>query len=312
MRARPPGLAVRGKRREVFGSALEQFDELLSASRHVGPAASPITLFYSLSQAGRAIGAAHVEGEAWQARGHGLGVKIRRQTLGEVVIEPNAPGRRDLFSIVSSAVGSVPLTSSTTLSAVWAAVPSLWVEPGLGRGEAVALRVEADAPSAEWTGRIWGHLADDLPDGAGATTILRERLAPYPGADDAEVIRVVPRGEMREDPGAFVSWPKPGGGNRSLTEVAPPLISGGASYLRPGLGVNRDAVSPLMAWWLVLFALSSIARYEPALWTSALDPDSSAVAVPIERALAHWCEIGPAALLFVLRAPGGPGRAADV
>ena len=85
-------------------------------------------------------------------------------------------------------------------------------------------------------GGYGGHLAHDLPDGAGATTILRERLAPYPGADDAEVIRVAQRGEMREDPGAFVSWPKPGGGNRSLTGGGPAANFRRRELLAPGTG----------------------------------------------------------------------------
>lgn len=302
MRADPPALARRGKRRQVFGSALEQFDELLLASRHVGPATSPITLFYSLSQAGRAIAAAHYPDRGWEAHGHGLGIKISSHALGEVVIEPSGQGDSDLFSIVSTAVGSPRLRAPTTLSAAWAAVPNLWLRPELGHGEAVAVLVERDSPSAEWSGRIWGPLAGDLPDGPDATHILRQRLRPYPGADDVQVLRVLPRGALRpEEPGVFVSWPATGGDRRDLADVAPPFIAGGAHFLRPGLGSSHDAVSPLMAWWLVLLTLSSVARYEPALWRKALEPDASPVAVPIERALALWRELGPAALLYALR-----------
>jgi hypothetical protein len=231
MRAAPPGLASGGKRRQVFSSAIEQFDELLVASRHVGPATSPSTLFYSFSQAGRAIAAAHVPDETWEAHVHGLSVKISSRVLGEVVIEPNVAGRSDLFAVVSSAVGSPLVTSPITLSAAWAAVPSLWSTPGLGREEVPAVLVEADAPSAEWTGRIWGLLAEDLPEGGEATAVLRQRLSRYPGADDVHVVRVVPRGTVRADePGAFVSWPAAKGGNRALAEVAPPLIAGGAHF----------------------------------------------------------------------------------
>jgi hypothetical protein len=132
--------------------------------------------------------------------------------------------------------------------------------------------------------------------------VLRERLAPYPGAEGVDVVRVVARGAVRRDePGAFVSWSDLAGSTRALDDVAPPFIAGGGNYLRPGLGANKDPVSPLMAWWLVLFALSSIARYQPGQWADALDPDSSPMAVATERALALWRNIGPASVLFALR-----------
>jgi hypothetical protein len=311
LRAYPPGFAARGKRRRVFGSALEQFEQLLAASHHVGPATAPITLFYSLSQAGRAIAAAHIsDTRRWELRGHGLEVKVKEQTLGETVIEPKAQAGRDSFSVVATAVGSARITSSTTLSAAWAAVPGVWITPGLGQGEAPALLVEPEASGMEWVGRIWGDFADALPHGEQASTLLRERLARYPGAEGVDVIRVVPRGEMRRDePGAFVSWRDPEGSARPLEEVAPPFIPGGANYVTPGLGANSDPISPLMAWWLVLFVLSSVARYEPALWARALDPDSSPTAVAIERALALWREIGPAAVLFAIRRNSEPASA---
>ena len=40
-----------------------------------------------------------------------------------------------------------------------------------------------------------------------------------------------------------------------------------------------------MTWWAILFALSQLARYEPATWTSAIEPDGSALTVPIEEGL---------------------------
>jgi hypothetical protein len=42
---------------------------------------------------------------------------------------------------------------------------------------------------------------------------------------------------------------------------------------------------PLQAWWLVLFSLSTFARYQPAQWREALDVDQSQVAVRLEHAL---------------------------
>jgi len=70
LRASPPGLAAqKGARRRVFGAALGQWDALLGASGAVVPAASPILLFYALSQAGRAVCAAYISGQPWRASG---------------------------------------------------------------------------------------------------------------------------------------------------------------------------------------------------------------------------------------------------
>ncbi len=56
LRAVPPGLAASDDaRRETFNAALQQAQELAHASDAVGYAAKPLPLFYSLSQAGRAM-----------------------------------------------------------------------------------------------------------------------------------------------------------------------------------------------------------------------------------------------------------------
>jgi hypothetical protein len=56
---RTPGHAAKGARRELYGAALQQFDELIEASRNAGHTSRPLPLFYALSQAGRAVVAAH-------------------------------------------------------------------------------------------------------------------------------------------------------------------------------------------------------------------------------------------------------------
>jgi YaaC-like Protein len=61
----------RGKRTGVFVSALEQAEQLMNAAAAVGPAASPLLLFYAVSQAGRAIAAARLD-DPWRLAGHGL------------------------------------------------------------------------------------------------------------------------------------------------------------------------------------------------------------------------------------------------
>src|SRR5580704_8272456 len=90
LRASPPGLAANaGARRRVFGAALGQWDALLGASGAVVPAASPILLFYALSQAGRAVCAAYISGQPWRASGHGLRIGDPGNPIGETLVSPD-------------------------------------------------------------------------------------------------------------------------------------------------------------------------------------------------------------------------------
>ena len=65
----------------------------------------------------------------------------------------------------------------------------------------------------------------------------------------------------------------------------------------PGIGDNLAVLSPLMAWWALLFGFSVVARYHPALWTRALDADRSTLAVPLESLLDEALEVVPALVL---------------
>jgi len=57
-------------------------------------------------------------------------------------------------------------------------------------------------------------------------------------------------------------------------------------WSRPALGGHRSHLSRLMTWWALLFAISNLARYEPALWSDALQFDNSEDAVPLDSMLA--------------------------
>src|SRR5262245_19027923 len=111
LRATPPALAQRtGRRRKVFGAALEQFAQLLDASSRVGPATSPLTLFYALAQGGRAIAAAHCSGPGnrYEFRGHGLKI-VEEPAVGDTAVVP-APydDRGDAISVVADSTASQP------------------------------------------------------------------------------------------------------------------------------------------------------------------------------------------------------------
>src|SRR5690348_1314581 len=59
-RSDPPALAGTDEsRRQIYVASLAQFEELMGASSNVTAATRPLTIFYALAQAGRAIVAAH-------------------------------------------------------------------------------------------------------------------------------------------------------------------------------------------------------------------------------------------------------------
>jgi hypothetical protein len=56
-------------------------------------------------------------------------------------------------------------------------------------------------------------------------------------------------------------------------------------WLRPELQQGVPPPSALMTWWVVLYALSMLARYFPTAWTAALSLDTSPIAALLERTL---------------------------
>jgi hypothetical protein len=64
---------------------------------------------------------------------------------------------------------------------------------------------------------------------------------------------------------------------------------------------NGACPFPLLLWWALLLGLSSIARYEPAAWTAAIDLDGSDLAVSFERVLDVAGERVPIRILQSLR-----------
>lgn len=67
----------------------------------------------------------------------------------------------------------------------------------------------------------------------------------------------------------------------------------GQHVLLPALADAERSLHPLMAWWALLFALSMLARYEPAQWRAHIDVDSSPHAVAIEELLSRALVVLP-------------------
>ncbi len=92
---------------------------------------------------------------------------------------------------------------------------------------------------------------------------------------------------------------------RSFASVIEPALPVGrepylVGYALPEIaGGEAPWVLPL--WWCLLIGLSSLPRYEPDLWTEALDLDRSELAVPLERLLDVAQQRVPQRLLAALR-----------
>jgi YaaC-like Protein len=128
-RATPPGRASADDeptRRATYVAALQQFDELMAAAAEVGPASRPLPLFYALSQAGRAIAAAHA-GEDWAFHGHGLKMDEAKGELLQRRVY--ATKSRGAFHVVADAVNSPPLMGDVEIGAMWCSLPDLSLTP---------------------------------------------------------------------------------------------------------------------------------------------------------------------------------------
>lgn len=122
-RADPPGLAKNGERRAVYGTALTQFEELIAAAEMASARTRPLSLFYALSQAGRAIAAVHLPDD-WQLRGHGLtALDLGETDITKVKVAPNPGKGTSSFFGVAAATGSEPLFDSVGLVELWSSLP---------------------------------------------------------------------------------------------------------------------------------------------------------------------------------------------
>ena len=285
LRADPPGLAGRGGRRaKVFAASLQQFADLLTAAESVGSASSPILLFYALSQAGRAIAAAHQPGgDLWEFSSHGLKV-TEDDHVGKTTVRPE-PRRDsgDAFSVITSVTGSKPLAAATNIESMWSSLPGLQEAPGLGVGRPRPLVLEPDpfamspfhAPPTTAVVRLPAEVDDEHQ--------AASYLHPYPvGTAKPAVSGIVGNtaGIHPDSPRQYrVDFRCP------IATVGEEYLARGMRFLRPSVVHDDESPLALVTWWATLLALASLARYRPAVWTKALDKDDSALAVPLESGL---------------------------
>ena len=292
MRARPPGVAgTDARRRAVFAAALQQSEELFLASAAVGPASKPLPLFYALSQAGRAIAAAHNPKNSWQIRTHGLTVVGQGDGIATTLLRPKArKDRSDAFSSVADALGSECLKGPVTLAALWAALPELATFPHLAKGALPALEITPEGTHPTFLPALQPALGSIIVPDVGDLEELETYLSLYARTAGWEHVA----GPLRVGRVAHFTLRWLAGGSseeearpaalRPLRDIAIPFDR--RWFLQPRLGEPPTAPNPLLVWWALLIALSSVARYHPAEWTAALNVDAAETAVELEEGIA--------------------------
>lgn len=299
-RARPPGLAAADEDRNLtYSAALQQAEELLSAARSSGWASRPLPLFYSLSQAGRAVAAA-VAPDGWELHGHGLRIDFDPDVM-ESRVSPHSTGS---FPRMCELFGC-HLSGSVSLANVWGALPDL---------------VETPAPTAIARPLYIEHVEDEYPMSAVATPLRaaivfppnidadghEKMLASYPAVSNVQLTT-----ESRETfmgHGRVIWWPgrlNPKERFHRIRELVAIDESTRGGWLVPGVGEAQELLSPLLLWWVLLFGFSMLARYEPRRWRALLDVDTSAWAVPVESALDIGIEVLPRLVLSALSLANG-------
>jgi hypothetical protein len=291
LRADPPAGAGRDDRRRfVFQSALTQAEELSEAASIVGPASSPLPLFYSLSQAGRAICAAWIPKGPWQPKSHGLtGTEPPRgDPLSlRVSVTDDALGA---YSMVASATASATFSGSVSLAELWATLPEFPTPSDVvGEAKKIILIERTTAASNEPDPFM---RALDQSRGRLILSVerqeLEEELAAYPTTRGFEVEEV--EDTMLGMTHLVLRFPDEAGHHRSLWEIGDSLPSEDRARrrfaIRPQIGQGPDPPpSQLLTLWALLFGLSRLARYHPDHWVRALNPDRSPIAVHLEHGL---------------------------
>lgn len=295
-----------GDRKRVFGSALEQAEQLFAAAEGAGYASRPILLFYGLSQAGRAIATASTaaDNNSYKLSGHGIkALDLGQRTLPALTVKDDGAGS---FTHLAQLLGSVSLPKAAPLGQLWAAIPDLLATPldMDPRGHLPVLQLQ--------------HIAhgDDIPGTIQWIAGLPARPSGYAGIPEEEmqaILRHYPTLAGSRPLGEEI-WLKRRADFRDRSDVRfwpygtfpavpdEPYRDDDDRWVFPPFDDSGKTLHPLLAWWALLFALSMLARYEPASWISHLDVDASANAVPVEAALDAALGTCPELILRAIRA----------
>jgi hypothetical protein len=318
LRSDPPGRATSGRRRDQFRSALEQSEQLFRAAAATSLATRPLLAFYGLSQASRAVLAAHRYGERWNPHGHGITAANTSGALEGVTSRDKGSG---LFDCLAAAMDSATLPEAVSLGSLVSSLPAfvnpepfsniegprpLTIVPEHYNSGAV---LSMTAVTTGWVHGLPTRVleAEDLRAAASECldnypTLVGWQIAgdpPYfPGhlAGDGVAVKLMWRLAESTSSDAVRS--------EVVTRNAiQPSRSGGAWIVPVSADGTDRVLAPLVHWWAILHGLSTVVRYEPAVWRKHIDVDSSADAVGLDRLVQVALEDVPFHILQALRQP---------
>jgi hypothetical protein len=305
-----PGRASGGARAKTYATALEQAQQMFRAAEGVGPQTRPLLVFYGLSQAGRAIAAAAVElkGEDWNLVSHGIHASGYHLDFADIEIRTDPAGTAGSFVRLSQLLGSPVWGNDTVvrLEEVWDTLPANLEYPLTDRARFTPLYASTDVIRGIdfhplLTVEV-GDILDRVVD-ARSHTALDEFLQSYPGTAGYEDFARRRAGDHaepdyeRHNPNAgwlSIHWkmpPETGSREERLQRLSAMTRKyAGHRYFFPAVAGLPRELHPLMAWWAVLYALSMLARYQPAQWANHINVDGSRHAVPIEKIMEQAME----------------------
>lgn len=317
LRSQPPGRATSGRRSDEFRSALEQAEQLFAAAADTPLSTRPLLAFYGVSQASRAVLAAHRHGE-WKPHGHGLAAHDTSGPLRSITCRNKGTG---VFDQLAGVMTSASLPNPVTLERLVVALPSqISPAPFVSSSTPQPVVLEDErynggaVMSITAAATAWVHgLPLAIISASDPAAAAREHLARFPTlqgwgfAGDPPVIRETADGRYVV---AKLAWSLDESTGSDLVRAE--VVRRGA--LRPprpdGLWVvpvsvddSERVLAPLVHWWAVLHALSTVVRYEPAAWRRHIDVDSHVDAVGLDRLVDVALEETPQHILQALREP---------
>lgn len=329
-RANPPRMASSGLRQKTFRAALEQAEQQLRAAAVIGYDSRPLNLFYGLSQGGRALAAASplLLGQDWRLQGHGLRHVDSGEGVDVTAVTIKSDEKKDAsFRRVSLALGS-PQIGQVSLGELWPLMYETTIGQPLGDVRYGPLVVEKKETQKrdDFAEHVVLDTARMIAPSAMVATPLHERpelaafLARYPATRGSVMGWVWPTplgglpSRWGEDALLMLEWQD----HRDVREVPEHILDRrlaryrGKDLALPAIAGSQETLHPLMVWWQVLYALSMLARYEPARWTKMIDVDSCDQAVAIEYVLDTAIDAVPDLLdeaFDLLDPPGGAASA---
>jgi len=265
----------------------------------------PVQLFYSLSQASRALVAAspRITNNEWNVRGHGLSAVTGNRAADTKVKASD----RGLFQAVATAIGAEPLVAAEShpLEELWPVLPYSAFMPLTARPRHPTMYLQPTGGHAGTLGWVSPYVNEECGNDRHKLLTYLQRYptlkdAALQGADEDQVLW-----PSDGPPGyrLFVKFP-----NESWTITDEELgrkvgleLWDNFFVVTPSIGGMTSAFHPFLAWWAVLLALSSLARYEPAVWAQIIDIDHSPEANAIEECLDRATTEMPALVLRALR-----------